>query len=243
MKRLLLVWAVWVMILCMATFASVAEGSVGKADTTHSADPITDDLLYGSWTFWYADGAAVCVRFSEDGSFYDQLGYKASWHIAESRLVIGTMVFDCSLQGDVLVLRYGDVSLYLFREPEAPIGRWREESAVDSKLSELWFFENGLFQSGSGLSGIWYMYDASLVIESGETVYAFYLDLADDHLVLLDWVTAMPTASYVRIPDDQTKPEASSESFEGGIAGWYEEAAGWAAQHPQYGPDMYDDEE
>ena len=240
MKRLMLVW---VMILCLMAFSSAAENNFVEAYTTAMVDPITEGLLYGSWTFWYADGAAVCVRFSEDSSFYDQLGFKASWDISESRLVIGTMVFDCSLEGGALVLRYGDVSLYLFREPEAPIGRWREESAVDSEFSELWIYENGLFRSGSGLSGTWYMYDESLVIESGETVYAFYLELADDHLVLLDWVTATPTASYVRIPDDQTEPEASSESFEGGIAGWYEEAAGWAARHPQYGPDMYDDEE
>ena len=240
MKRLMLVW---VMMLCLATFAAVAENSVGKTDSTLTADPITIDLLYGSWTFWYADGAAVCVRFNEDGSFCDQLGYKSSWDISESRLVIGTMVFDCSLEGDALVLRYGDVSLYLFREPEAPIGRWREESAVDSELSELWIFENGLFRSGSGLSGTWYMYDESLVIESGETVYAFYLELADDHLVLLDWVTATPTASYVRMPDDQTEPDASSESYEGGIAGWYEEAAEWVVWAAQYGTGLSDDEE
>ncbi len=239
MKRLLLVW---VMILCLTTFASVAENSVRKTDSTLTASPITDDLLYGSWTFWYADGTAVCVRFSEDSSFSDQLGYKASWDLSESRLVIGTMVFDCALEGDALVLSYGDVSLYLFREPEAPIGRWRAESAVDSELSELWVFENGLFRSGSGLSGTWYMYDESLVIESGETAYAFYLELEDDHLVLLDWITATPIASYVRVPDDRTEPEASSGSNEGGIAGWYEEAAEWAARHTQYSPDMYDDE-
>ena len=215
--------------LCLMPLVGITE----KADETTakiiSADQIIYHKICGSWTFSYADGVTVCVRFCEDGTFHDNQNFRTSWSTEGTQLIIGGMIFDFFIEDDFLVLRYDDVSLYLFQEPDAPIGRWVETVSDCEESDVLWIFEDGTCANSDGRCGIWYLLDEALVMEWGNVTDAFYYVLSDDALVLMDFYTNHPMWFYTRTSYDYPVISTLSKSDERDVAAWYQSAIEWVA--------------
>ena len=226
MKQTILICLV---ILCLMPLIGVAEKVDNATTDIVAADPTIDHKLYGSWTFSYADGVTVCVRFCKDGTFHDHQNFRTFWHTEGTQLIIGDMVFNYSFEDGFLGLYCDDVSLYLFHEPDAPIGRWEEMLSDCEESNVLWILEDGTCTNSDGRSGIWYMLNQALVMEWGDLIDAFYFTLSGDNLVLRDFYTNQPMWFYTRTSYNDPVISMLPEPDERSIAEWYLSVVEWAA--------------
>ena len=187
--------------LCILALPSKAIA----VNEVNDSNPYADKLVLGSWTLRYADGVTICMRFSASGVFHDHRGFNALWSLDDSGLVIGKMVFNCIEEKDHLILHNDDVTLFLWPEPEAPVGIWNVKSSVIDEFTTLYVYDDGQYQIGTTISGAWYILDEAFIIEHGESTDAFYYELSGDSLVLLDWYTEQPVAYLVLVSGDYLK--------------------------------------